>query len=225
MKPPDGGSPGLRVLVIAGDWRLREALHSVLQRAPEIELARAVSDQAEAGATWDGDLPDAVLVGFNGTSAAAIVTCRDVLGAWPDVPILLLSEQPTGQLAHLALREGFSLLGLDESAEALLPSAVRLVAGGSLLARGKLVVESVRRLLRRELTTPAAWYGLTPRELDVLADVTEGLSNKQIAVHLAVSQQAVKNHISRILGKLGVENRTAAARVARREQLVPVERA
>ncbi len=220
---PEEGPRALRVLVIAGDWRLREAVQGVLQRTHEIELVSAASDPAEAAAAWQGGSLDAVLIGSNGPPAEALASCRAALAVWPDIPILLLSERPTAQLTYLALREGFSLLAVDESAEGLLPSAVRLVAASSLLARGDLVVESVRRVLKREFSSPADWYALTPRELDVLGDVAEGLSNKQIAAHLGVTPQAVKNHVGRILGKLGVENRTAAASVARRERLVPSE--
>ncbi|MBV8080066.1 MAG: response regulator transcription factor [Actinobacteria bacterium] len=206
------------VLLAADDWRLREALHRVLDRGAELRdvtLAELESDDAP-----DSDIAVVATIPGDGPSYPRVRTIRR---RWPDTPILVVREQATEHGAFLALKEGASgFVSAEDATPELIASALTLVRGGALVAVGARARAALDRLAQREAATPAEWYGLTPREIDVLTRVTRGDANRAIAAELGITNQAVKNHVARILRKLGVANRTAAATLARKESIVGI---
>ena len=86
------------------------------------------------------------------------------------------------------------------------------------MSAGARAGEIARRLRR---TRPARTHGLTDRETQVLQLVADGLTNREIAEELSIAEQSAKNHVSNLLRKMNVPNRTAAAAMARRDGLVP----
>jgi DNA-binding NarL/FixJ family response regulator len=99
-----------------------------------------------------------------------------------------------------------------------LVGAIQVVLGGGLVSAGRRSVDVARRLRRSRISRVA--HGLTEREHQVLRLLADGLSNRQIADELAIAEQSAKNHVSSVLRKLAVPNRTAAAAMARREGMV-----
>ncbi|GAA5085185.1 hypothetical protein GCM10023259_097120 [Thermocatellispora tengchongensis] len=138
--------------------------------------------------------------------------------------VLILTTFDLDEYVYDALRAGASgFLLKDVTAERLF-DAVRVVAAGdALLAPAvtrRLIGEFVRARPRPDAASAAALAGLTPRETQVLRLVAEGLSNPEIAARLTVTEETVKTHVSRVLAKLGLRDRTQAVVAAYESGLV-----
>jgi DNA-binding NarL/FixJ family response regulator len=218
-------------IVVADDHQVvRTGFAALLATQPDFSVLGTASDGAEAVSACASLRPDVVLMdvrmpGTDGIAATA------QLAASPSPPkVLILTTFDLDEYVFDALRAGASgFLLKDVTAERLF-EAVRVVAAGeALLAPGmtrRLISEFTR--LRPQggpggaaaAGRPAALAALTPRETEVLRLVAEGLSNTEIAQRLVVTEETVKTHVSRILAKLGLRDRTQAVVVAYESGLV-----
>jgi DNA-binding NarL/FixJ family response regulator len=138
--------------------------------------------------------------------------------------ILILTTFDLDEYVYDALRAGASgFLLKDVTAERLF-DAVRVIADGEALlaptVTRRLIGEFARLRPKPDAPTTAALASLTPRETQVLRLVAEGLSNLEIAIRLVVTEETVKTHVSRVLGKLGLRDRTQAVVTAYETGLV-----
>jgi DNA-binding NarL/FixJ family response regulator len=219
MIPPPATDEPIRLVIVEPHALLGVGIREVLDREPDIEIVAQVRWPDEAMSIIDASAPHVVLVDVppdvsgaqavrrmhQGAPASAIV----VLGGEDD-DASILEAMEVGATAHVA--------GLAKPSELI--ETIRRVAQGKdplkseLIARPDLVeriLDSVRDtiLADREPLNP-----LTARELEMLALVAGGLRNREIAQTLAVSEQTVKNHLSSVLHKFGVPNRTQAVAYA-----------
>jgi two-component system nitrate/nitrite response regulator NarL len=212
----------IRVFV-ADDHRLfRQALISLLSEIPDLEV---VGDAANGRAAVDEILelaPDVVLMdihmpGLSGTEAA-----RTVSEARPDVAVIVLTVSETDEDLLDAVRAGArGYLLKNADAEELVEAIRRVRAGEAIVTpamTGKLLA-GFRDADRRAL--PAVEDVLTPRERQVLAHLSTGATNREIATALVISEHTVKTHVRHILRKLEVANRAEAAAYATRHGLAP----
>ena len=195
----------------------------LLNAQPDIEvIAEAVNGQ-EALAHAAGLRPDVILMDVRMPVLDGLQATREIT-ALPDPPkILVLTTFDLDDYVYEALRSGASGFLLKDASAAELANAVRLVAAGdALLAPGvtrRLIAEFARMGAPRG-PTGKQLDGLTERESEVLALVARGMSNGEIAGHLVVAEQTVKTHVSRILMKLGLRDRTQAVVLAYETGLV-----
>jgi DNA-binding NarL/FixJ family response regulator len=153
-----------------------------------------------------------------------IEATRQVVGAGPGGPrVLILTTFDLDEYVYDALRAGASgFLLKDVTAERLF-DAVRVVAAGDALLAPTVtrrLIGEFARLRPAPDARPASLAALTPRETEVLRLVAEGLSNPEIATRLVVTEETVKTHVSRLLGKLGLRDRTQAVVAAYESGLV-----
>jgi len=191
-----GGQHGLRVVGEAADGRA--AVDEARRLAPDVILL---------------DLSMPVLGGLDALEA--------LRAASPDSRVLILTSSTTDEAVLPAMRAGASGFVVKDIAPAALVQAIATVAaGGSYLAPS-----AARRVLgevgTNRAASPAGPAPLTPREHEVLGLLTKGLANKAIAIQLAMSEKTVKTHVSSILMKLGVTDRTQAAVWAVRQGMFP----
>ena len=213
----------IRVVIADDQGMVRSGFTVLLNAQPDIEvIAEAVNGQ-EALAHAAGLRPDVILMDVRMPVLDGLQATREIT-ALPDPPkILVLTTFDLDDYVYEALRSGASGFLLKDASAGELANAVRLVAAGdALLAPGvtrRLIAEFARMGAPRG-PTGKQLDGLTERESEVLALVARGMSNGEIAGHLVVAEQTVKTHVSRILMKLGLRDRTQAVVLAYETGLV-----
>lgn len=212
-------SSPIRLLVADDHEIVREGLCTLFSEEPDLLVVGEAKSGEEAVRLAVALTPDVVLMDLMMPGLDGIEATRRILGEAPAVRILVLTtfaDEPHVRRAIAAGAHGFLLK--DVLKEELLRS-IRAVAEG----RPALHAEAQRHLMRRIVGggRPVA-DELTERELAVLQLIGRGRSNKEIAKALHLSEGTVKGHVSAVLGKLGVEDRTQAALFAVREGLVPL---
>ncbi len=213
----------IRVVIADDQGMVRSGFTVLLNAQPDIEvIAEAVNGQ-EAVAHATGLHPDVILMDVRMPVLDGLQATRQIT-ALPEPPkILILTTFDLDDYVYEALRAGASGFLLKDASARELADAVRLVAAGdALLAPGitrRLIAEFARMGAPRGPSRKQL-DGLTERESEVLALVARGMSNGEIADHLVVAEQTIKTHVSRILMKLGLRDRTQAVVLAYETGLV-----
>jgi len=227
MTAGDADVAGVRIVVADDHQVVRAGFAGMLETQPDFTVVGTAADGAAAVAMCRELSPEIVLMdvrmpGTDGIEATRLLA-RD--GAGPRV--IILTTFDLDEYVYDALQAGASgFLLKDVTAERLF-DAVRVVAAGEALlaptVTRRLIGEFAR--LRPAPETGAALETLTPRETEVLRLVAAGLSNPEIAARLLVTEETVKTHVSRLLGKLHLRDRTQAVVTAYESGLVvPKER-
>jgi DNA-binding NarL/FixJ family response regulator len=224
-----GASP-IRVMLVDDDPLVRSGLRMLLGGTEAIEVVAEADDGDKVLAAVDRHRPDVVLMdirmpGLDGVSAAGL------LAAQPSPPtVLMLTTFDADELVLRALRAGAAGFLLKDTPPAEIVRAIELVhAGDSMLSPA--VTRRLIDLVAGEVEegTPRAdadllLDGLSPRELEVARAVGRGLSNADISAELHLSVATVKAHVSRLLEKLGADNRVQIALLIRDASPASVQR-
>ncbi|GAB3357937.1 response regulator transcription factor [Micromonospora halotolerans] len=212
-----------RIVVVDDQDVVRAAFEVLLATQPDFTVVGSAADGGQAVRICRQVRPDVVLMDIRMPGMDGIEATRRLL-ADPEPPrVLMLTTFDLDEHVYDALGAGASGFLLKDATAERLFDAVRIVAaGGALLAptvTRRLVAEFARlRVRRRE--PDAALRTLTSRETEVLRLIAEGLSNPEIAARLVVGEETVKSHVSRVLAKLGLRDRTQAVVVAYESGLV-----
>lgn len=194
----------IRVIVVDDHPLFRQGVVGLLATVPDVEVVASSAD-GESGVRQTIELrPDVVLMDLNLPDLPGLEATRRIAAAAPEIAVLVLTMVDDDDSVLATLRvgaRGYILKGADQD-EVL--AAIRAVAAGGAVF-GRSIAERVLNGGRgpgRDLTT---------REAEVLSGIARGLSNPQIANELGVSVKTVQNHVSRVLAKLQVTDRTQAA--------------
>jgi NarL family two-component system response regulator LiaR len=212
-----GESDPIRVMTVDDHEILRGGIRFLLLAFDDIEVVGEAHSGEEALRLCGQAKPDVVLMDMMMPGMDGVETTKTLRQRYPHVQVLALTSFHDGEMVHGAMQAGavgYLLKGvsMDELAE-----AIRAAYAG----RPTLAPEAVQALVQGARSPTKLGDDLTPREQDVLVLLVQGLSNAEIADHLIVSTAAVKYHVSSILSKLGVANRTEAVAVALQHDLVP----
>ncbi|WP_298821552.1 response regulator [Chloroflexus sp.] len=212
----------ITVLLIDDHRVVRQGLRDFLELQPDIEVVGEAGNGEEGIALARELLPDVVLMDLVMPGIDGVETTRRLKAVSPSSQVIVLTSFADDDKVFPAIKAGaISYLLKDISPEEL-AHAVRAAC------RGEAVLHpDVAAKLMQEFNTPrpheAPVEQLTPREMDVLRLVAKGMSNKEIADTLIVSEKTVKTHISNILSKLHLADRTQVAIYALRKRLVPMD--
>ena len=206
----------ISVLIVDDHPVVRRGLRVLLEVQDGIEVAGEAGDGATALALAAELSPDVVLLDLKlpGMDGIAVLTQLKASDSTARVLVLTSATEPAA--ASLALRSGAAGLVYKDVDPDALVRAIRSVHDGHLL----LAAEAAGSLVRNGggWNPVAGLDALTGREREVLAEIAKGRSNREIARALAVSEKTVKAHVSSVLAKLGVQDRTQAALIAVRHE-------
>jgi DNA-binding NarL/FixJ family response regulator len=223
-KPSSSGDASAPRVLVVDDQRLfRGGLRDVLEESG-IEIAGEADSGEEAVELAAALSPDVVIMDLKLPGISGAEATRRLLAAEPELSVLVLTVSAEGEDIDDALAAGARGYLLKDASARELVAGVRAVAAGEAAlspAVASRLVASLRDARRaRDASVSGVPADLSARELEVLRLMSEGLENTQIAEALYISPETVKDHVSNILLKLGVENRIQAAVYAVRANLV-----
>ena len=211
----------IRILLAEDHHVVRTAVASLLARRPDMEVVGEVGEGGEPLLEAVARLePDLLLLDAHMPGHDAVKSVRRMAEAYPDVRILVLSAYERQEYVVGLLEAGASGYVLKDDSSQMLLRAIRIVAeGGDWVSpkATKVLVNSMRNRVE------APGDSLTGREMDVLKALAQGNTNSKIAETLNIGEQTVKNHMSQIFKKLGVETRVEAVLYAIRHGLASPE--
>jgi two-component system, NarL family, response regulator LiaR len=209
----------IRVLIADDHAVVRQGLRTFLELQDDIEVVEDVADGEAAVAAVERQAPDVVLMDLVMPGVDGVEAIRRISSARPQARVLVLSSFLDDERLFPAVRAGAAGYLLKDVEPRDLVKAIRTVHGGEALLHPAVAARLMDEFATGPAPQPGA-DGLTAREREVLTLIARGLPNKLIARELSISEKTVKAHVSSILGKLGLTDRTQAALFAVRSGLV-----
>lgn len=222
----------ITVLIVDDHPVFRDGLRNVLAAADDLVVVGEAEDGAEALTAAQTLQPDVIVMDINIPVLNGMQATRQIKSAHPDINVIMLTAYDDDEQIYHAIRTGASAYFAKDVSPDSLVRAIRCVSQGDYLVGEQLMnprqvkkwlAEACERFGGLLIDMEEKFMPLSPREMDVLKLITRGLSNKEIAYTLGISHQTVKNHMTSILRKLGVEDRTQAAVFALRHGWVRLQ--
>ena len=203
----------IRVYLLDDHEVVRQGLRALLEGAGDIEVVGESGSALEAAHRIPALKPDVAVLDGRLPDGTGIEVCREVRSVDPSIRALILTSYDDDEALFAAIMAGASGYVLKEIKGNDLVNAVRQVAAGNSLIDPALMARVLDRVRNPTKTAPEL-AGLTDQELKLLAFIAEGLTNRQIGEQMFLAEKTVKNYVSSILSKLGLERRTQAAVMA-----------
>ena len=203
----------IRVYLLDDHEIVRRGLRQLLEDAGDIEIVGESGLASEATARIPALRPDVAVLDARLPDGSGIDVCRDVRSVDPTINALILTSYDDDEALFAAILAGAAGYVLKQVGGHDLVDTVRRVAAGQSLIDPALTTRVLDRL-RHGDQTPDELAVLTEREREIVALIAEGMTNRQIGERLFLAEKTVKNYVSSILAKLGLERRTQAAVLA-----------
>lgn len=203
----------IRVYLLDDHDVVREGLRFLLEAQGDIEVVGDSASAVEAQARIPALRPDVAILDGRLPDGSGIEVCRAVRGVDPEIKALILTSYDDDEALFAAIMAGASGYVLKEIRSNDLVSAVRQVAAGNSLIDPSLTAKVLERVRNGGSVAPEL-ADLTDQERIILGHIAEGMTNRQIAEQMFLAEKTVKNYVSSILSKLGLERRTQAAVLA-----------
>jgi NarL family two-component system response regulator LiaR len=214
---------GATRICIADDHAIvRKGIRALIETEPDMELVGEAANGAEAVAQAAALHPDVILMDIVMPRKDGIQATREIRDQDPNARILVLTSFAEDEKVFPAIKAGAAGYLLKDSSPLELLQAIRDVAQGKASLHPAIAFKVMRELSQPPSLPPTS-EPLTVRELDVLRLVARGMSNQEVAANLVISERTVGSHVSNILGKLHLANRTQAALYAMHEGLATSE--
>ncbi|WP_327254128.1 response regulator transcription factor [Streptomyces sp. NBC_01244] len=217
----------IRVLIVDDQMMVREGFSVLLNAMDGIEVAGEAVNGREAIAQVAALKPDVVLMDIRMPEMNGLEATREIVAADTDAKVLVLTTFDLDEYVYQALRAGASGFLLKDASARQLADGVRVVAAGEALLAPSVTKRLITEFSKLSDTRPQVGSAggtelteLTERETEVLVLIAQGLSNAEIADRLIIAESTIKTHVSRILVKLGLRDRTQAAVFAYEARLV-----
>jgi DNA-binding NarL/FixJ family response regulator len=203
----------IRVFLLDDHEVVRRGLHDLLESEGDIEIVGEAGTVRDATARIPALRPHVAVLDARLPDGSGIDVCRDVRSVDPSIQALILTSYDDDEALFAAILAGAAGYVLKQIGGNDLLDAVRRVAAGQSLIDPSLTARVLERV-RRGPEEHEELAGLTEQERKILALIAEGLTNRQIGERLFLAEKTVKNYVSSILSKLGLERRTQAAVLA-----------
>ncbi|CAB4667424.1 unannotated protein [freshwater metagenome] len=204
-----------RVFVVDDHELVRRGLIELIDTEKDLSVVGQAGDVQEALVALTTVVTDVAVLDVRLPDGSGIELCREIRSLYPDVKVLILTSFLDDEALLGAVLGGASGYVIKDIKNLDLLEAIRKVAVGEVLLDIALVSTVTNRL--RKVSSPASEiYELTDQEQRVLEHIGRGLTNRQIAESMFLAEKTIKNYVSSLLGKLGLERRTQAAALAAR---------
>ncbi|MFI7433950.1 response regulator [Micromonospora haikouensis] len=211
-----GDDAAIRVAVVDDHPVFRLGMTALLASTPGLEVVGEAADADEAVRVADLTSPEVIIMDLHlGGGRSGVEATREIVGRHPGIGVLVVTMLDDDDSVFAALRAGARGYLLKGAAPGEVDRAVRAVANGEVLLGPVVASRAIGFLAGGRASGPAPFPELTDREREVLDLVAQGLSNLVIARRLTLSPKTVRNHLSNVLGKLQVADRSQAIRRAR----------
>ena len=208
----------LRIFIADDHAIVREGLRSLLATEPDLELVGEASDGVQAVCKVHALKPDVILLDLMMPRMDGVEAISEIKKAWQDAKIIVLTSFSDDEKVFSAIRSGaLGYLLKESSPDELLKAIYSVSRGEGFLSPS--IASKVMREINQPPKLPPTESPLTEREVEILQLVAQGLTNDDIAEKLVVSERTVRTHVSNILAKLQLANRTQAALYALKEGL------
>lgn len=194
--------PSIRLLIVDDHVMIRLGMAALMADEPDIEIVGEACNGHESIDLYQKLLPDVTVMDGVLPDIHGVDAIRTIRSRHPDARIILVSINESAEDIHRAIEAGACGYVSKSQNQDVIVRAIRAVASGERFLEPELV---------RRLSARAATNALSQRELEVLRLVAEGRANKQIGADLGLSENTVKTHLTRIMGKLNVHDRTSLA--------------
>lgn len=208
----------IRIFIADDHAIVREGLRALLATEPSLELVGEASDGLQAVSKVQALRPDVILLDMVMPHMDGLEAIIEIKKNWPEAKIIVLTSFSDDEKVFSAIRNGALGYLLKESSPQDLLQAIHSVARGEGFLSPS-IASKVMREINQPSKLPPTNDPLTEREVEILQLVAKGLTNDEIAEKLVVSEKTVRTHVSHILAKLQLANRTLAALYALKEGL------
>jgi len=199
----------MKVIIIDDDKFVTSALKAILEASGNVTVTATGTDGSEAIKLYEEYLPDILLTDIQMNGLSGLEATGKILEKYPDAKILLLTTFLDDEYIIQALKLGAKGYLLKQDYESILPALEAVYSGQSVF--GTEIISKIPGLLNTASKFNYALYDINERELKVIELIADGLSNKEIAAKLFLSEGTVRNYLSTILEKLELHNRTQLA--------------
>ena len=199
----------MKIVIIDDDFLVVNALKTILEVNEDIEVPAAGADGSEAVSLYEIHRPDILLMDIRMKTVSGLAASAELLKKYPGAKILLLTTFSDDEYIVRALKYGVKGYLLKQDYTSILP-ALRAVQMGQTVF-GEEIISKLPGLLQNKNSFDWAAHDISERELKVISYVADGLSNREIAEELCLSEGTVRNYISSILDKLELRDRTQLA--------------
>ena len=200
----------MRVFLLDDHELVRRGIRDLLEQEPDMEIVGESGSAVEATSRIPALHPDVAILDGRLPDGSGIEVCRDIRSVDPSIRALILTSYDDDEALFAAIMAGAAGYLLKQIRGGDLVDGVRRVAAGQSLL-DPAVTQRVIDRVREGPQQPSELAHLTDQERRILALVAEGLTNRQVAEQMSLAEKTVKNYVSSILSKLGLERRTQAA--------------
>ncbi|WP_002151354.1 response regulator [Bacillus cereus] len=205
----------IRIMIVDDQSLIRDGLAMILNLRPELEVVGTASDGDEVVQKVKQLQPEIILMDIRMPRMNGVEGTRLVREQFPHIKVLMLTTFSDSELIFEALEQGASGYLLKDMETDVIVQAILTVYGGGAVLPQDITAQIVKELKKTkvavECPTPEQLEQLTEREVDVLREIGLGLNNKEIAEKLFITEGTVKNHVSNLISKLELRDRTQAA--------------
>jgi len=201
---------GIRVFLVDDHEIVRRGIADLLNAEPDIDVVGEASSAAQAVGRIAATVPDVAVLDVRLPDGNGIDVCRDIRSQHPEVRCLILTGYDDDEAINAAVLAGASGYVLKDVRGSGLIEAIRKVAAGRSLIDSSLSRRVVEKIETESAEDPRLG-SLSLRESQILALIADGLTNRQIGWELGLAEKTIKNYVSGLLSKLGLQRRTQAA--------------
>ncbi|OKH22443.1 response regulator [Chroogloeocystis siderophila] len=201
----------IRLVLVDDQHLIRQGLKALLELEPDLQVVGEAENGQAAMQLLQTLQPDVVLMDVRMPVMDGVAATREITQHFPEIKVLVLTTFDNHEYVAAALRNGAMGYLLKDTPSEELAAAIRAVYKGYTQLGPGLVEKIIAKVPEPLAITPTGWGELTPREREVLRLIAAGESNREIAQTLHISEGTVKNHVTSILHRLSLRDRTQAA--------------